>query len=64
MCLCNGLAATVGLPQSRAGGLEPPLVTAGNDVSEVARMVRNGAERYSAADVVRYLRGAEPEPVG
>ncbi len=62
MCLCNGLVATAGLPQVRDGEMEPPLVTAGNDVSEVARMVRNGAERYSAADVVHYLRGVERKP--
>lgn len=56
-CLCNGLAAAAGLPQVRADGLEPPIVTAGNDVADVARLIPAGAEHYSAADVVTYLRG-------
>lgn len=58
ICLCNGLAATVGLGQSRADGPEPALVTAGNEVADLARIVPPGAESYCAADVVRYLRGA------
>jgi nitronate monooxygenase len=56
-CLCNGLAATVGLAQSRHGVVEPSLVTAGNEVSDLARLVKNGADRYGAEDVIRYLRG-------
>ena len=56
-CLCNALAATVGLGQSRAGVAELALVTAGNEVSDLARVVPPGAVCYSAADVVRYLRG-------
>jgi nitronate monooxygenase len=56
-CLCNGLAATVGLGQSRADGAEPALVTAGNELTDLARLVRDGAEHYTAEDVVRYLRG-------
>ena len=57
-CLCNGLTATVGLGQVRADGAEPSLVTAGNEVAELARLVPAGEEHYSACDVVRYLRGA------
>ena len=56
-CLCNGLAATVGLGQSRADGAEPALVTAGNELTDLSRLVRDGAEHYTAEDVVRYLRG-------
>ncbi len=56
ICLCNGLAATVGAGQVRPAGVEPPLITAGNDVSDVARLVPAGAETYTAADVVHYLR--------
>ncbi len=56
-CLCNGLAATVGLGQMRAGWIEAALVTAGNEVADLARLVRNGEESYTAADVLRYLRG-------
>jgi nitronate monooxygenase len=56
-CLCNGLAATVGLGQSRVSGAEPALVTAGNELTDLARLIRPGEERYTAGDVVRYLRG-------
>jgi nitronate monooxygenase len=58
-CLCNGLAATVGLGQTRRVGAELALVTAGNEVSDLARMVPAGAENYCAEDVVRYLRGED-----
>lgn len=56
-CLCNGLAATVGIPQVRGNGLilEPPLVTAGQEVATLARFLRPGADTYSAADVVRTI---------
>lgn len=56
-CLCNGLAATVGLGQSRAGVAEVAIVTAGNEIADLARIVPAGADTYSAEDVVRYLRG-------
>ncbi len=55
-CLCNGLAATVGLGQVREGEAEQSLVTAGNEVSELARYIPAGAVSYSAADVLRYLK--------
>jgi nitronate monooxygenase len=57
-CLCNGLAATVGLGQIRDGVREPFLVTAGNEISDLARLVEPGLDRYAARDVVLYLRGA------
>jgi nitronate monooxygenase len=56
-CLCNGLAATVGLGQVRRGIREPALVTAGNEVADLARLAAGDADRYSATDVIRYLRG-------
>jgi nitronate monooxygenase len=56
-CLCNGLASTVGLGQVRGGVVEPALVTAGNEVADLARLAPPGAERYAARDVVHYLRG-------
>ncbi len=60
-CLCNGLLATAGLPQVRANGsAEPPILTAGNDVSLLARFLPGDAESYTAADVVRYVLGASP----
>ena len=55
-CVCNGLMATIGLAQV---GLENnsslPLVTAGNDVAQVARFLQPGRDSYTAADVVRLL---------
>ncbi|MDI1248585.1 MAG: nitronate monooxygenase [Lacunisphaera sp.] len=57
MCLCNGLAATVGLGQLQRGGAEAPIITAGDEVADLARVVPAGAESYRAEDVIRYLRG-------
>jgi len=55
-CICNGLMATVGLGQMRADGTaEPPILTAGNEVSNLARFLKPGADSYSAADVVTAL---------
>jgi NAD(P)H-dependent flavin oxidoreductase YrpB (nitropropane dioxygenase family) len=55
-CLCNALMANIGLPQARAGGLEPPLLTSGDDLTTIAGFL-GGRTRYSAADVVDYLLG-------
>jgi len=65
VCLCNGLLASVGLPQRRRGGHpEPALVTAGSDFTTVAYLLRHrppGRPTYSAADVVDHLLH-EPAP--
>lgn len=55
MCLCNGLLATVGLGQRHAEGDELPLLTAGNDVSNLARYLPEGRDSYTAADVINAL---------
>ena len=57
-CICNGLVATVGLGQQRAGGVEPPIVTSGNDLSDGLPFEKPAS--YSAADVLRYLLGPLP----
>jgi NAD(P)H-dependent flavin oxidoreductase YrpB (nitropropane dioxygenase family) len=58
-CLCNGLMATAGLAQLRAGGYaEPAVVTAGKDFTGVRHLLARlpaGQETYRAADVVAYL---------
>jgi nitronate monooxygenase len=55
-CVCNGLPSTVGIPQARAGGTtELPLVTAGDDLANLARFLSPGRDSYSAADVLRQL---------
>ena len=57
-CLCNGLLATAGLAQVRPGsGAELPIVTAGDEVARLARFLPEGADSYTAADVVRHLLG-------
>jgi nitronate monooxygenase len=57
-CLCNGLVATIGLGQSRAGVPELPLLTAGDEIADLARLIPIGADEYCAADVLNYLRGS------
>jgi nitronate monooxygenase len=59
LCLCNGLMANIGLGQVRAGGLtEAPLITAGDDVANLARFLPADTDSYSAADVIRRLLGS------
>lgn len=56
-CICNGLLATVGLPQQRANGNpELPLVTCGNEVAGILQFLKDAdATTYSARDVVARL---------
>jgi nitronate monooxygenase len=55
-CLCNALMANIGLQQTRNGHrVEPPLVTAGDDLTTVARFLPAGATTYTAADVLDTL---------
>ena len=53
-CLCNALLSTIGLPQEREAGAEPPLLTSGDDAAVLERFL-GGRTNYSASDVVRYL---------
>jgi nitronate monooxygenase len=56
MCICNGLAAAVGIGQIRPdGGVEPPLVTAGSAVADVSAFLKPGRDGYSAQDVLDCL---------
>jgi nitronate monooxygenase len=55
-CVCNGLLANISLGQIQQDGtLEKPLITTGDDVSDVARFLKPGAHSYSALDVIEYL---------
>ncbi|MCA8981314.1 MAG: nitronate monooxygenase [Planctomycetes bacterium] len=55
-CLCNGLMATIELAQvQRDGRPELPLVTSGLDARQVSRFLREGAESYSANDVIEHV---------
>ena len=58
-CLCNGLTATVGLAQIRGSAKEPPVVTSGDDLLALARVVSGWGE-VRAASVVNYLVGRDP----
>jgi nitronate monooxygenase len=56
-CVCNGLMATVGLPQHRrVSGIELPLITSGNDVQNILQFLPSkDAEEYSALNVIDQL---------
>lgn len=59
-CVCNGLVATIGLAQvnaEKSSGL--PLLTAGNEVVNIARFLKPGRDTFSAAEVVQLLLGKE-----
>lgn len=58
-CLCNALFATIGLGQTLENGeIELPIVTAGDDVVRLSRLVREDQEIYAARDVLDYLQTA------
>jgi NAD(P)H-dependent flavin oxidoreductase YrpB (nitropropane dioxygenase family) len=55
-CVCNGLVGTIGLPQVNSGSISGlPLLTAGNEISNVAKFLKPGRDSYTAADVVQLL---------
>jgi len=60
LCVCNGLIAPVPMPQPRSDGTELPLVTAGNDVANIAEFLSPGRASYSAAEVVQRLLAVVP----
>ena len=60
ICLCNALMANIGHQQVRCGHhVEPPLVTAGDDLTEVGRFLPAGSTSYGAADVLDALLVAQ-----
>jgi len=54
-CICNGLMATAGYAQHRQGVPEPAIVTAGNDLENLGRLIPKDADSYAAADVIACL---------
>lgn len=58
-CICNGLFAAAGMPQTRPDGYkEPAIVTLGDDALNIARFCKDGKTRYTAEDVIRTILGA------
>ena len=54
-CLCNGLLTAIDIGQVRREGYaEPPVMTAGDDLLDLTRLL-NGSNRYTAEDVVTHL---------
>ena len=63
-CVCNALFGSIGLGQVQpSGDLELALVTAGDDVAHIARLIAPGQDSYSAMDVVRYMLAAPASAV-
>jgi nitronate monooxygenase len=55
-CLCNALMADIGMAQIQSGGeIEKHLLTAGDDLNLLSRILKPGMESYSAADVLTYI---------
>jgi nitronate monooxygenase len=56
-CICNALMATVGAPQSRAGGrwVERGIITSGDGLHDLGRFMKPGSTRYTAGDVIEVL---------
>lgn len=65
-CICNALPAAIGLPQVRHSGYtELPVVTAGDDLANLAQYLPPAGDSYSAADVLGVLlspRGVQTKP--
>ena len=54
-CLCNALIANIGHAQRRGERAELPLITAGDDLCQLARFIAPGQSTYSARDVITQI---------
>ncbi len=65
LCLCNGLMAAAGMPQTRPDlGTEPPLLTLGDGTRDALRALAPDGGSYHAEDVILHLladRSAPPD---
>ncbi len=60
-CLCNALTANVGMAQQCAeGDAELPLITLGDDYTNIGRFCTVDQPDFSAEDVIRTLLGDQP----
>ena len=58
-CLCNALIANIGMPQSLPNGDEErPLITLGDDFTNVGRFCTADQPDFTAGDVIRTLLGS------
>ena len=58
-CLCNGLLTAIDLGQVRREGYaEPAVLTAGDDLVDLKRLL-NGSTSYTARDVIDHLLGVD-----
>jgi nitronate monooxygenase len=55
ICLCNSLCASAGIGQVRDGGVEPQLITIGDDLDAVRESLPAHGNSYTAADVIERL---------
>ena len=59
-CLCNGLFATIRMPQIKKDGyIEPPLLTLGDEVNnakDLLNSIKDGETSYPALAVLEYVR--------
>jgi NAD(P)H-dependent flavin oxidoreductase YrpB (nitropropane dioxygenase family) len=59
-CLCNALMANIGLGQVRVEGYqEPPLITLGDDLGFLGRLMRDADDSFDAEAVVGFILGDE-----
>ena len=64
-CLCNALAANIGLGQTRGDGyVEEPLVTLGAGLDGARRLLAAHPDGWTAAEAVRWMlnAGSPPRP--
>jgi NAD(P)H-dependent flavin oxidoreductase YrpB (nitropropane dioxygenase family) len=55
-CICNGLLSTIGYGQLRDTGREKPILTSGDDLSNLGDFMGDRTS-YSAKDVIDYIMG-------
>ncbi len=59
VCLCNGLLAAAGFPQTWPNGyVEPPIITLGDDLQHARRLMASlppGQKTYSIGKALRYI---------
>lgn len=57
-CICSGLMASAGYGQRLpGGGIEPPILTLGDDYQNIGRFCTEGQSEFSANDVIQTILG-------